>query len=380
MRLLSTKAYVGLAATIAVTATGFWAGGLDLAVYAALAGGLCSVVGLLWIETHRLRRAQAIRTNRIAKRITLLEQQTSRMGELLTAQQEELFKRLDAMSGDQTEALKAGVNELLVANAADAARRARELDELREAARELAIAQTDRTVDAIAESAKRSEGDFQRIGREENRVLYKKVDGLMALYRDIEPDRALPALHSWAAAPDFARLVYREVIDNDRTRVFECGSGSTTVILAYALRSTGRGRVVSLEHEAEFAAATRRMLAERGLSEWAEVVHAPLVDVDIDGATWRWYDPAAIPDGPIDMLLVDGPPGTTGPMARYPAMPMLADRLTPEALVLLDDANRKEERAIKKRWTAEFDGYSAKVLKTDCGTLVLQPVAKPADT
>ncbi len=375
MRLLSKKAYLGLALTLAVTVIGFLAGGLELAVYAALSGGLSCAVGLLWIETNRLRRAQATRTNRIAKRLTLLEQQTSHATELFLSQQDELFKRLDAMGGDQAEGLKASVREILATLAGDAAQRAREFDELREATRKLSTTQAEQVSGAVAEAAKRSESELHRVSREENRVLYKKVDGLMALYRDIEPDRALPPLHSWAAAPDFARVIYREVIDNGRTRVFECGSGSSTIILAYALRSLGAGRVVALEHDAEFARATRLMLAERGLSEWAEIVHAPLADVDIDGTTWRWYDPAAIPEGAIDLLLVDGPPGPTGPMARYPAMPVLAKQLAPGAVIMLDDANREEERAIGKRWRVEFDGYSAKVLKTDCGTLVLRPIA-----
>jgi len=36
--------------------------------------------------------------------------------------------------------------------------------------------------------------------------------------------------------------------------------------------------------------------------------------------------------------------------SRFPALPALADRLAPHALVILDDANREPEREIVERW------------------------------
>jgi hypothetical protein len=114
------------------------------------------------------------------------------------------------------------------------------------------------------------------------------------------------------------------------------------------------------------------MLEERGLSKWAEVVDAPLTEVKIDGRTWRWYDPAILPEGPFDLLLVDGPPASVGDEARYPAVPMLSGRLADDALVVLDDTRRPDERAIGERWAEEFDGFALESLAHDHGTLVLK--------
>lgn len=205
-----------------------------------------------------------------------------------------------------------------------------------------------------------------------SRVVYAEIEDLLALYRDIGPDQALPPMHGWAAGPDLARFLYREVVEHGRSAVLECGSGSTTVILAYACRTIGAGRVVALEHDPKFAAATRKMLEERGLTKWAEVRDAPLTEVGVGDATWRWYDPASLVEGPFDLVLVDGPPGSTGPEARYPAVPLLLDRLADDALVVLDDARRADERAIGDRWVAEFDGFSLEWLDHDHGTLLLQ--------
>lgn len=216
----------------------------------------------------------------------------------------------------------------------------------------------------------------KRLVREWSRVVYGEVEDLMALYKDIGPEQALPPMHGWAAGPDLARFLYRQVVEHGRSSVLECGSGSTTVILAYACRAIGAGRVVALEHDAKFAAATRKMLDERGLSEWAEVRDAPLTEVPVGDSVWRWYDPAALSDGPseapFDLALVDGPPGTTGPAARYPAVPLLIDRLAPDALVVLDDARRTDEREIGERWAAEFTGFTLEWLDHDHGTLLLR--------
>jgi predicted O-methyltransferase YrrM len=218
----------------------------------------------------------------------------------------------------------------------------------------------------------------RRLVRHWGRVVYAEVEDLMALYRDIGPEQALPRMHGWAAGPDLARFLYQEVVEHGRSTVLECGSGSTTVILAYACRAIGAGRVVALEHDAKFAAATRKMLEERGLSKWAEVRDAPLGEVAVGDSTWLWYDPASLADGPFDLVLVDGPPGGTGPEARYPAVPMLIDRLADDALVVLDDARRADERAIGERWAAEFDGFSLEWLPHDHGTLLLRRGASDA--
>ena len=85
------------------------------------------------------------------------------------------------------------------------------------------------------------------------------------------------------------------------------------------------------------------------------MVDAPLVDVTLpDGSTSPWYDLAKLPDiGEIDVLLVDGPIGAIAEQARYPAFPLLADRLADGGLVVLDDTNRPEEQEVVRRWLEE---------------------------
>ncbi|WP_168801362.1 class I SAM-dependent methyltransferase [Glycomyces buryatensis] len=368
--------FVSLGAVCAATVLGYALGGLALAGYGAFSAALSCAVGLLWIETHRLRRAQATRTNRIGKRISSLERQSSELERKFAARQDQSEKQLERLQSE----LAKGVKQLADASKAGSDRQQKELRELRKALEtkldtELA-ARTEEITASVAGTAEQTgrefEANLKEVSRDANRILYSQVDGLLALYRDIDPDQALPPMHGWAVAPDFARYLFTEVTGGKYERVVECGSGSTTVILAYAMRTMGTGHVVAIENNPHFAAVTRHMLAERGLSAWAEVIDAPLAEVDIDGNPWRWYDTSKLPEGPIDLLLVDGPPGQTGPLARYPALPLLADRLAPDAVVMLDDASRKDEQKIKRRWLEEFPEYGHKLLRNDHGTFVLR--------
>ncbi len=66
---------------------------------------------------------------------------------------------------------------------------------------------------------------------------------------------------------------------------------------------------------------------------------------------------AELPDGGVDLLFVDGPPATPEravERSRYPALPLLANRLARGARVLLDDAERAGERWVLKRWEREL--------------------------
>lgn len=206
---------------------------------------------------------------------------------------------------------------------------------------------------------------------------YEQVEALLGLYAVLPVRTPLPPMRKWAISPDFARLLV-ETIRNERPQtVVELGAGTSTVINGYALEVLGRGgQIVSLEHLAPFAERSRSLLAEHGLDQIATVIHAPLVAVTVNGETWRWYNPAALVELPdsIDLLVVDAPPqaGNPQPMARYPALPLMLERLSDRAVILVDDAARDDEQAMLKRWLAEFDGFVLTEIETEKGAAILK--------
>ncbi len=204
---------------------------------------------------------------------------------------------------------------------------------------------------------------------------YRQVEALFSLYALIEINQPLPPMRLWAASPDFLLLTVG-LIRRERARiVLELGSGVSTLVNAYALRANG-GRIISLEHDAVFRQTTLDYLAEHSLADAAEVIEAPLRPVRVDMTDWLWYDTVFLNSlPPVDLLIVDGPPATVQSGARYPALPLLFDRLREGALILIDDCGRSQDAAVVRRWLNEFDLAVVRTAATEKGAAVLRKTA-----
>ncbi|HLB04159.1 MAG TPA: class I SAM-dependent methyltransferase [Gaiellaceae bacterium] len=88
-----------------------------------------------------------------------------------------------------------------------------------------------------------------------------------------------PEERSRAVAPSTGRFLFSLVAPNAGCEVLEIGGsrGYSTIWLAAGVRYLG-GHVVSLEADAERAAAWRRNVAEAGLEEWAELVEGDALE------------------------------------------------------------------------------------------------------
>jgi predicted O-methyltransferase YrrM len=162
----------------------------------------------------------------------------------------------------------------------------------------------------------------------------------------------------WALRPEALELLLAEV-GRGRRRIVECGSGVSTIALARALHGCG-GRLHSLEHDPGWAAFVVAWLQRERLDEIATVIEAPLRAHRLALDETEWYDQDAVsrlPQSGIELLLVDGPPaGEPGQArSRYPALPALSDRLSADALVVLDDVDRPGEANVLAAWERETD-------------------------
>lgn len=153
--------------------------------------------------------------------------------------------------------------------------------------------------------------------------------------------------------PAGLQAVCAEVTGRDRRRIVECGSGFSTLVLARLLHTRG-GRLVSLEHDQTWATRVQSNLAAAGLAEIARVALAPLEPHPLARDGLQWYAQRTLRSLPrnIDLLLVDGPPAFEPEieLSRYPALPALAERLTPDATVVLDDIDRRGELRTLEAW------------------------------
>ncbi|MFO8024265.1 O-methyltransferase [Thiohalophilus sp.] len=199
-------------------------------------------------------------------------------------------------------------------------------------------------------------GNFRRL-RARVDELGRDGQSVVALYSILNPGIPLPELGGYALSANKAAKLMELALDKKPKLIVELGSGVSTLVLAYCLKKNGAGRIVSYDHDENFARITRENVEKHNLSEYVEVIHAPIGEVEIGNNKVKWYqiDINKI-DENIDFLFVDGPPRKTQEMARYPAMKFFDNKLESGAIVLLDDANRRDEIKIKELWIEESGG------------------------
>lgn len=198
---------------------------------------------------------------------------------------------------------------------------------------------------------------YRALARIQHETL-QEAEALMQLYRLFDVQAPMPLLgglaKGWAMEPVTMLSVVDQVLSRKPGLVVECGSGTSTIWIAHALKRIGVGKLISLEHLEQYAQAGRAALDAHGLRGVAEIQKAPLQACQLGGESFEWYEVSSVEDvRDVAMLIVDGPPSSTGPLARYPALPLLRDRLLPGALILIDDAGREDEKNVVERWQQE---------------------------
>jgi len=179
---------------------------------------------------------------------------------------------------------------------------------------------------------------------------HEVASAISNLVNVIKPSTPLIFERSWMASPRFLLSLYQEIREKKPQLVLDLGSGMTTLIASYAVRDNGFGSVVAWEHDASFAEKTEELVGAHSLSHLSSIEHRDLIPINLDGKEFLWFDTRNMTQKLIDLLIVDSPPGSTGPLARFPAVPVLKEHLAKSATIFLDDINREDEAKTLQIW------------------------------
>jgi predicted O-methyltransferase YrrM len=195
---------------------------------------------------------------------------------------------------------------------------------------------------------------------------YHQVEALEQLLPILKLKAPLPASRGWAASPDFL-LALSHIAQNVRPKLaVELGSGTSTLVLA----KSGAKKIISLDHSVEFGNQTKEMLASHGVRGVDIRIH----ELETYPQGYKWYAKSTFKGlTKIDLLVIDGPPSSTNPDARYPALAHLIPLLSPKATIVLDDVFRDEERKLADAIIAALPGHALRILSHEKGPAIISP-------
>lgn len=193
--------------------------------------------------------------------------------------------------------------------------------------------------------------------------LYAQLESLSWLQRRLAINGELPPLRGWAASPDVLLRLHTHIITKKPKVIVEFGSGSSTLVIADALRQNGMGRLFSFDHNQYYGNQTLATLKNEKLDKWVDLRVSDLEPwtkhhlnpVDAEKPS-LWYATSSLHGiNNIDLIWVDGPPGVTCLFSRYPALPALSNKLSSNVEVWMDDTNRQEEIDICQSWSEVYN-------------------------
>ena len=165
--------------------------------------------------------------------------------------------------------------------------------------------------------------------RTQNSTNMRQVQSLISIHNTLDLRAPLPAIGDYSIHPDFAELILDTILRNRPEHILELGSGTSTIVCGYALEHLSKGSLTSVDHDNNYAQVTGEEIKRHKIEGSVRVQHAPLKVIELEGHKYRWYDPDCLGQPlPIDLLIVDGPPARSGKFARYPALPMLYNRMS----------------------------------------------------
>jgi len=211
--------------------------------------------------------------------------------------------------------------------------------------------------------------DIQKLSVENKKnsmIAYRQTEAFTQLTNLLDFKAAIPATRSWAASPDLLLTISEIVKKNRPGLVVELGSGISTLVAA----KSGARKIISIDNSDAWGAKTVALLKEHKV-RGVDVRIAPLRPY-ANGS--EWYDLDAIKDlKKIDLLIVDGPPGSKNPEARYPALQQFKDKLSPAAIVVIDDVNREGERKLAEDFVKALPNHELTILDHEKGTAIIAP-------
>jgi predicted O-methyltransferase YrrM len=193
----------------------------------------------------------------------------------------------------------------------------------------------------------------------------KQLESFVSLQNYLIAGQQPLSFHGWPISPDIALFLIQKIEQNHYDLIIEFGSGTSTAMIASILKKRAvneskQTKLITFEHNKKYYEQTLQNLNAQSLGDYVDLIHAPLIDYAHQEETFLYYSceqkftelkTELSNTQQTILVLIDGPPGATGPLARFPALPHLLSEFSDQKLhLVLDDYDRAEEKAIAQKW------------------------------
>lgn len=159
----------------------------------------------------------------------------------------------------------------------------------------------------------------------------------------------------WSISQDLARFLAHAVATLNSKNILEFGAGSSSLVLANSLSVSGGGKLTSIEQNPVWCTETWKLVNDKENVDSFMIVAQPKLSLGISGVYFCFKD--CLEDiayrGLYDLVLIDAPQYFFG---RDGAVPIIYNYLAPNALIVMDDAERYNDRWTLFRWLRSYPG------------------------
>lgn len=154
---------------------------------------------------------------------------------------------------------------------------------------------------------------------------------------------------AFAPAYDDLQFLYRLIRKVHPNFILEFGSGCSTVVMAYALRDNGHGRLHSVDVDPVWTDVTRRTVPE-DLRQIVTITCSLLEDITLFGVPGCRH--RELPEAVPDFVYLDGPPLSDGRRAAFDMLDLEA-HLSP-GFTMVVDSRHENVRVLERHFRRSF--------------------------
>lgn len=197
----------------------------------------------------------------------------------------------------------------------------------------------------------------------------KQIEDYSSVRNFIDSGQKPLNFHGWPISPDIAVRIVTMLSTAQYHGVLEFGSGTSTALIGRIIKRLIQDGVYekaipffSFDHNEMYFERTKELLRAHEVMKFVTLNHCELVKEKFNDTDFLYYDCRDVINNfgqlfnnmkPKLLVLVDGPPGSTNPHARYPAFPMILQEINHNEFdldFLVDDYNRREEKEVVEKW------------------------------